>query len=57
MSGYFHDHTVQELLERGAVGFLQKPFELEELSQRIAEWLSRAGGRSSSHRRDDPPDG
>lgn len=38
-SGYSLSEQAQEILEEGAVGFLQKPFLLEELHQKIAEVL------------------
>ncbi len=39
-SGYSVDGQAQKLLERGCRGFLQKPFRLEELSQRIQQVLN-----------------
>jgi signal transduction histidine kinase/CheY-like chemotaxis protein len=38
-SGYSPDGDVQELLRKGAVGFVQKPFSLAEISERVAEAL------------------
>jgi DNA-binding response OmpR family regulator len=38
-SGYSSDERVDEILERGAAGFLQKPFDLYELSRRVHEIL------------------
>jgi len=48
MSGYFDDSTVQELLTNGAVGFVQKPFRLKELSTEVARWLSWSGRQHAS---------
>jgi len=39
-SGYSIDGQAQKLLERGCRGFLQKPFHMEELSQRIQQVLN-----------------
>ncbi|MCE5263269.1 MAG: PAS domain S-box protein [Deltaproteobacteria bacterium] len=39
-SGYSVNHRVQEILDRGCRGFLQKPFSLEILSNRVREALS-----------------
>jgi two-component system cell cycle sensor histidine kinase/response regulator CckA len=39
-SGYSINGQAQEILERGCNGFLQKPFQLEKLSQKIREVLS-----------------
>jgi len=36
MSGYASDDTVQELLAEGAVGFLPKPFDLAQMSVKLA---------------------
>jgi two-component system, cell cycle sensor histidine kinase and response regulator CckA len=38
-SGYSVNHRVQEILDRGCRGFLQKPFSLELLSNRVREAL------------------
>jgi CheY-like chemotaxis protein len=40
-SGYSIDGEAEEILERGCDGFLQKPFNLEELSQKIRDILDR----------------
>jgi len=39
-SGYSIDGRAQEILNRGCNGFLQKPFNLQELSVKIREVLS-----------------
>ncbi|MFH1081161.1 MAG: PAS domain S-box protein [Pseudomonadota bacterium] len=39
-SGYSLDGQAQQILERGCNGFLQKPFRLENLSQKVREVLS-----------------
>jgi DNA-binding NarL/FixJ family response regulator len=38
-SGYSIDGDAMALLERGAAGFLQKPFSLEQLSSKLQELL------------------
>ncbi|MBE9593854.1 MAG: response regulator [Proteobacteria bacterium] len=40
-SGYSIDGEATEILERGCDGFIQKPFTVEELSQKIREILDR----------------
>jgi DNA-binding NtrC family response regulator len=35
MSGYTVDSPAQELMDMGAQGFLQKPFTMETLSERL----------------------
>ncbi len=39
-SGYSVNGQAQEILDRGCLGFLQKPFTLEALSKKIRETLS-----------------
>jgi DNA-binding NarL/FixJ family response regulator len=39
-SGYSINGRAQEILSRGCRGFIQKPFNLRDLSRRIAEMLS-----------------
>ena len=47
-SGYSVDEVAGRLLERGAAGFIQKPFSIETLSRRVAEAIaSRAPVRPS----------
>ena len=41
-SGYSIDGQAAKLLDRGAVGFLQKPFDLSALSQKLRTVLSRS---------------
>lgn len=38
-SGYGHNHRVQSLLQEGMVGFVQKPYELGEISRVISKAL------------------
>jgi signal transduction histidine kinase/ActR/RegA family two-component response regulator len=40
-SGYSIEGRAQEILDRGCKGFIQKPFNLEELSQKIREILDK----------------
>ena len=40
-SGYSINGQAQEILNRGCLGFIQKPFNLRELSQRIGEILAK----------------
>jgi two-component system cell cycle sensor histidine kinase/response regulator CckA len=40
-SGYSYNDQATRIIERGCDGFIQKPFSLEELSQRIQEVLSK----------------
>ncbi|UCE08611.1 MAG: response regulator, partial [bacterium] len=40
-SGYSIDSQAAEILEKGCNGFLQKPFDIKELSHRIKEILTR----------------
>lgn len=39
-SGSYHEYRVKELLSRGCKGFIQKPFNLNMLSQNIEEVLN-----------------
>jgi len=39
-SGYYHDHRIREMLVQGCNGFLQKPFNLNVLSQKIKSILN-----------------
>jgi two-component system cell cycle sensor histidine kinase/response regulator CckA len=41
-SGYSQDGEAQEIIAQGAQGFIQKPYRLEALSQKIAEVLAQA---------------
>ena len=36
-TGYDRNHAVQTLLDQGVVGFIQKPYDLEKLSNVVAE--------------------
>ena len=45
-SGYSIDGQAQEILNRGGNGFIQKPFTLEQLSQKIKETLPVAGNKA-----------
>ena len=40
-SGYTQEETIQEILDEGASGFLQKPFSMEELAGMIEEVLHK----------------
>ncbi len=40
-SGYSIDGQAEEILERGCNAFIQKPFNLKQLSQRIREILAK----------------
>lgn len=39
-SGYSIDGEAQRIIDKGALGFIQKPFSIEELSQKIEEIIS-----------------
>jgi DNA-binding response OmpR family regulator len=41
-TGYGLDGRVQELLDKGGRGFIQKPYQLQELDVRVREALDRA---------------
>jgi len=40
-TGYDRNHAVQELLNQGVVGFIQKPYDVDELAQVCAEALKK----------------
>lgn len=40
-SGYHVEREVEKLLERGCAGFIKKPFEIAQLSQKIGELLAK----------------
>jgi len=40
-SGYSLDNQTKEILDRGCDGFIQKPFGIEELSQKLGEILGK----------------
>jgi CheY-like chemotaxis protein len=40
-SGYSADQRTRELLDRGCNGFIQKPFRMQELSDKIGEIISK----------------
>ena len=42
-SGYSIDGQAQEIIDRGCNGFIQKPFNLNELSQKLREILDSRG--------------
>jgi len=42
-SGYSIEGQATEILERGCNGFIQKPFNLSQLSQKIREVLDKSG--------------
>lgn len=41
-TGYDRNHAVQELLNQGVVGFIQKPYDLEELAHVCAHVLNQS---------------
>ncbi len=41
MSGYSHEEVAQQVLAKGALGFIEKPFKREELLARIAAALAK----------------
>jgi len=41
-TGYDRNHAVQELLDQGVAGFIQKPYDLNELSQAVGSVLAHA---------------
>jgi DNA-binding NarL/FixJ family response regulator len=41
-SGYGADQHISELLNRGCSGFIQKPFSMQSLSEKIEEILTRS---------------
>ena len=43
VSGYSLDGQAREVLERGCDGFIQKPFNMKELSAKIREILDKEG--------------
>ena len=45
-SGYSIDGQAREILNRGCNGFIQKPFTLKQLSQKIKETLPAAGNKA-----------
>jgi CheY-like chemotaxis protein len=47
-SGYSMDGQAMEILSRGCDGFIQKPFSLEQLSQKIGEISGRSTPSESS---------
>ena len=40
-SGYSINGQAQEILDRGCDGFIQKPFKMKELSQKLSEILDK----------------
>jgi len=40
-SGYDVDEQAAEIIERGCDGFMQKPFDVKELSQKIGDILNK----------------
>ena len=39
-SGYAKDQKIREMMEQGCSGFIQKPFSINELSQKIMNVLN-----------------
>jgi CheY-like chemotaxis protein len=48
-SGYSIDGQANEILERGCNGFIQKPFSIKELSEKINEILVAESASMSRH--------
>jgi DNA-binding NtrC family response regulator len=46
-SGYSVQGEARAIIKRGCRGFLQKPFQLDELSRKVREILNTEGGRKS----------
>lgn len=42
LSGYSHDHEIDEILTHGALGFLKKPVSLKELGEKVRAALETA---------------
>ena len=42
-TGYDRNHAVQELLNQGVLGFIQKPYDLDELAKICADTLKESG--------------
>ncbi len=43
-SGYSIDDQAREIMERGCDGFIQKPFSMKAMSDKLSEILSKKGG-------------
>ena len=43
-SGYSIDDQAREIMERGCDGFIQKPFSMKTMSEKLSEILSKRGG-------------
>jgi CheY-like chemotaxis protein len=52
-SGYWDEHTFDELAEAGATGFLRKPYGLEELANAVGEVLCEAPRVAAAETRGD----
>jgi two-component system cell cycle sensor histidine kinase/response regulator CckA len=54
-SGYSLNGQARDIIERGCRGFIQKPFDIERLSEKIGEVMDddqpRAAGRDKSRKR------
>ena len=52
-TGYDRNHAIQELLNRGVEGFIQKPYDLTELSQAVGQVLNgsmqSSAGNNANH--------
>jgi DNA-binding NarL/FixJ family response regulator len=46
-SGYSIDGQASKIMERGCDGFIQKPFNLKQLSFKVREVLEGGGGKSA----------
>ena len=40
-SGYFENHVIGDILKNGCIGFIQKPFTIGELSEKLKEMLNK----------------
>jgi CheY-like chemotaxis protein len=45
-SGYIENNSIRDLMNKGCEGFIQKPFSLQELSERIKDILVNEGNCS-----------
>jgi len=43
-SGYSIDDQAREIMERGCEGFIQKPFNMKAMSDKLSEVLPKRGG-------------
>ncbi|MBW2075274.1 MAG: response regulator [Deltaproteobacteria bacterium] len=55
LSGYSIEGEADEILDRGCNGFIQKPFDIKELSYKLRDLLNRDRGRPHDLRPPTPP--